>query len=247
MNGKRNPTKQEEIQVGAQTISYSLTFASRKSVGITIRPDLSVDVRAPRSMSRLEVAEIMHKRANWILGHLEKFAQRAPQSPPSTKSTSGAYAFLGRQLSLKLMPATARVKEQVVLEKDAIQVWVKEINDQARVDALLEKWSREQAESIFLIRLTLLYSKFKYRTSNLPDLKIRRMKARWGSCSTNGVITLNVKLIHLDLALIDYVVMHEICHLIEHNHSKEYYALLGRTMPDWRQRRQQLNEVGMPE
>jgi predicted metal-dependent hydrolase len=72
---------------------------------------------------------------------------------------------------------------------------------------------------------------------------MRRMKARWGSCGTNGVITLNLKLMQAELASIDYVIVHELCHLIEHNHSKRYYALLGKMMPDWRARRQRLNEA----
>ena len=67
------------------------------------------------------------------------------------------------------------------------------------------------------------------------------MKARWGSCGTNGVVTLNLKLIQVGTPLIDYVIVHELCHLVEHNHSKRYYALLDKMMPDWRERRQGLN------
>jgi predicted metal-dependent hydrolase len=69
------------------------------------------------------------------------------------------------------------------------------------------------------------------------------MKARWGSCGANGKVTLNLKLIQVSKPLIDYVITHEICHLIEHNHSKHHYALLDRMLPDWRTRRQQLNEA----
>ena len=69
------------------------------------------------------------------------------------------------------------------------------------------------------------------------------MKARWGSCGANGVVTLNLKLIQVGKPLIDYVIVHELCHLVEHNHSKRYYALLDRMLPDWRKRRQQLNEA----
>jgi predicted metal-dependent hydrolase len=72
------------------------------------------------------------------------------------------------------------------------------------------------------------------------------MRARWGSCNTKGLITLNQKLIHLDPKLIDYVIMHELCHLVEHNHSKRFYSLLAVMMPDWNDRRQRLNETWMP-
>jgi len=200
-------------------------------------------------MSRQKVAEIMHKRAKWILRHLQKFTERPPQSPLSSKPNAGAYTFLGRQLTLKLSPVekSTPAKERVAIEKDTLRVWLKDINNKVEVNTLLDKWSREQADVIFLTRMLLLHTKFKERSSDLPGLKIRLMKARWGSCSANGVITLNIKLIHLDLSLIDYVIMHELCHLIEHNHSKNYYALLERMMPDWRLHRQRLNELGMPE
>ena len=79
-----------------------------------------------------------------------------------------------------------------------------------------------------------------------PTLEIRRMKSRWGSCTRAGKITLNLRLMHVAKTEIDYVIVHELCHLVEHNHSKRYYALLDRMLPDWREHRQRLNaaEVG---
>lgn len=249
MSRKQNSTKQEQLQVGAQTINYSLTFVPRKSVGITIRPNMQVDVRAPLSMSRQEVAEIMRQRSGWILRHLQTFAERAAQAPPVTQTPGESYAFLGRQLPLKILPASdlKPAKEQVSFADQTLRVWVKEITDKKRVDALLEKWVREQADLFFFKRTVELYATFKGQMVSFPDIAIRRMKARWGSCSTKGEITLNLKLIHLDPQLIDYVIMHELCHLIEHNHSRHFYALLGRMMPDWEARRERLNQIAMPE
>jgi predicted metal-dependent hydrolase len=67
------------------------------------------------------------------------------------------------------------------------------------------------------------------------------MKTRWGSCGRNGRILLNLRLIQAPIEAIDYVIVHELCHLKEHNHSKRYSALLDTTMPDWRERRRRLN------
>jgi predicted metal-dependent hydrolase len=77
-----------------------------------------------------------------------------------------------------------------------------------------------------------------------PDtFEIRHMAKRWGSCTPEGKILLNLKLIQVPKGLIDYVVMHELCHLKEHHHGAAFYNLLGRAMPDWQERRQQLNEM----
>jgi predicted metal-dependent hydrolase len=257
MSSKQNTRQQKQLHVGAQTIPYTLTYTQRKTVGITIHPDLRVEVRAPAAISDQAVEEIIQKRAAWILRHLEELAQRLAKQPPSIKAQGASYQFLGCQLPIILEPTleAASVGERVILENSALHVYVKNrgvgdkksAQDKKQVDALLEKWSREQAKSIFTIRTTKLLVKFKELRLQCPELAIRRMKARWGSCSADGTITLNLNLIHLDPALIDYVIMHELCHLIEHNHSKHYYALLTHMMPDWSERRQRLNEIGMPE
>jgi predicted metal-dependent hydrolase len=154
---------------------------------------------------------------------------------------------LGQRLPLTIHATTPHWQrhEVVKLENGDLTVWVKDLQDTARLANVLAAWSRQQAELLFRQRIAALLPCFS-EVTRPPDLKIRRMRARWGSCSTNGTVTLNLRLIHLDMALIDYVIMHELCHLIEHNHSKRFYALLTCKMPDWQKRRDQLNAVGMP-
>jgi predicted metal-dependent hydrolase len=75
-----------------------------------------------------------------------------------------------------------------------------------------------------------------------PEITIKTLKSRWGSCTYDGRVTLNLLLIQAPLECIDYVVAHELCHLVEHNHGKGFYALLARVMPDWKARKERLNE-----
>jgi predicted metal-dependent hydrolase len=249
MCAKAISKKQRELQVGAQKIAYTLVHTNRKSVGITVRPNLSVEVRAPLGSSQEFIDEIMRKRATWITGHLQKFATRPAVQSPSSKPQGDTYQLLGRPIPLKVLSTAGAVskREEVKLEKSTLYVRTRDSGDKRRIEALLERWSREQAESFFFQRMLALLPRFKGAIRGFPGLTIRRMKARWGSCSSSGAITLNLKLIHLDEALIDYVIVHELCHLIEHNHGKHFYALLTRIMPDWQEYRQRLNELGMPE
>jgi predicted metal-dependent hydrolase len=170
-------------------------------------------------------------------------AERAQKAAPPRPVKGESRRFLGRHIPLKVekLPSTSPMRETVKLEKEHLTVWVKDVKDKERMQTLLDNWYREQAEIIFTRRMLTHLPRFQY-LRQMPELKIRRMKSRWGSCGTNGVITLNLKLIQVDEALIDYVIVHELCHLIEHNHSKHYYALLSRMMPDWEERRQRLNE-----
>lgn len=243
MSRKHNISVAQQLQYRDHVISYSLIYADRKTVSIEVHPDQSVDVRVPVGMDQAALTEIILKRVQWILRSQEKMAQRAQKPAPSRPAQGETIRFLGRYVPLKVVKLgdAGSAKEEVKVEKRHLTVSVKDTKDKARVQALIDKWYREQAETIFLRRMLTLLPRFQY-LRQLPQLTIRRMKSRWGSCGTNGVITLNLKLIQVDEALLDYVLVHELCHLIEHNHSKNYYALLSRMMPDWQERRQRLNE-----
>jgi predicted metal-dependent hydrolase len=243
---RRAAITEQQLEVGDQTIPYTVTYTNRKSVGITVRPNLSVAVRAPFATTPEAIAQIMQKRASWIVRHLQRFAQRA--APPVIAKPAGTtIQYLGAHIPLKIepLPLDSTRKESVCLGEDSLRVFVKDPQNQKRVDTLVEQWSRIQAYELFSTRMAVLMAKFDGQLKKAPSLAIRRMKARWGSCSVKGKIILSLSLIHQSLPLIDCVIMHELCHLIEHNHSKRFYALLTRMMPDWKQREQQLMS-GLP-
>ena len=119
--------------------------------------------------------------------------------------------------------------------------------DIAQVQTLVEEWYRTQAKRVLPERLEAMLPRFsRIALPTEPQLSIRKMSSRWGSCTEAGVITLNLKLMQVPKVYIDYVIVHELCHLVEHNHSQHFYRLLDRMMPDWRARRERLNgcEVG---
>lgn len=265
---------QESIHLDGRAIAYTLILTERKSVGITIHPDMSVIVRAPHNSNHQDIDQLIRARGPWILRHLQRFAEKPPapkshalQQDTTLQNTSlqdatlqetdpqditlqnYTYLFLGERLPLHIAPSPTNqiTRPTICLENGRIYLQIKDIHDQEEIQAQLDKWARSQAEVIFTRQMLIHFLKFQHRVPKLPTLKIRRMKARWGSCSSKGVITLNQKLIHMDETLIDYVIVHELCHLIEHNHSKAYYALLTQMMPDWAERRQELNALGMPE
>jgi predicted metal-dependent hydrolase len=133
------------------------------------------------------------------------------------------------------------VVQRVVLSRGYLTVFVKQAENKTRVAALIEQWYRTQAERVFAERLEACLARVESLGIGRPELRIRAMKTRWGSCTAKGCILLNPKLIQMPKDLIDYVVLHELCHLKELNHSSAFYALLGRVLPDWLERRQKLN------
>lgn len=111
------------------------------------------------------------------------------------------------------------------------------------VKAALDTWYRAHAEPVYRARLRQCLELAPSLRTLDPALRIRFMKNRWGSCSRAGTITLNIELIKTPLHCIDYVIMHELCHLRVHDHSPAFFRLLGRCMPDWEHRKQRLDSV----
>jgi len=231
-------TTTHRLYYGDTLIEYSLTFARRKTLAISIKPDSSVLVKAPLGTAHSDIEAVVRKRANWILRHQRTFASYPPKASPRQYVSGETHRYLGRQYRLKVIEAE---KEWVKLSRGYIHVWTANKDDTDRVKQLLDSWYKQQAVRIFQERLDACYPRVERLGIPCPPLGIRSMKSRWGTCSPNGKITLNLKLIQTPVECIDYVVWHELCHLREHNHGPGYYQLLGQVCPDWKERKAQLN------
>jgi len=124
-----------------------------------------------------------------------------------------------------------------------LYVWTPDKSNTAGVRQLLDGWYDKQAQRVFRERLVATFPRFQPLGIPQPKLTIKPLLARWGSCTAAGAISLNLKLIQVPKTCIDYVIIHELCHLIEHNHSGRFYRLLDRMLPDWAERRRRLNEL----
>ncbi len=129
------------------------------------------------------------------------------------------------------------------LNRGYLQVATADKTNSDHVRELLDGWYHKQAKRVFHERLDAVFPRVERLGIPYPELLIRRLQARWGSCSPKGVITLNLTLIQTPKACIDYVILHELCHIKENNHSAAFYKLLGHVLPDWERRREELNAV----
>jgi hypothetical protein len=225
------------VAYGTTHITYSVHFARRKTLAINVYPDQRVAVKAPEGCDLQTIAAIVHKRGGWIVKQQRRFQWDAPPTVAPREYVSGeSYRYLGRQYRLKVFDGST----SITLSRTDILVTVPN-RDGQRVQRLLERWYRAEAKLVFGERLERCMERVAYLGIVPPSLTIRRMKRHWGSCSRTGRIILNLRLIQAPVEYIDYVIVHKLCHLKEHNHSKRYYALLDIAMPDWREWRQRLN------
>lgn len=229
----------QQVQFGTQTIEYELQFMPRKTLAITVRPDLSVIVIAPENTSQADIEERVKKRAPWILRTQRQYELYSPDLPPRLYVSGETHRYLGRQYRLKVDEGQ---EEGVRLGRGYIFVTARNKTETPRVKRLLTEWYRTQAAQVFEDRLATCYPRVQRLDISYPQIVIRAMKTRWGSCTPAGKILLNIKLIQVPEEFIDYVILHELCHLKEHSHSPRFYELLSRVLPDWRTKWQKLNE-----
>ncbi len=230
----------QTIQYGTTEIEYYLAFAPRKTLAIDVHPDLSVTVTAPPNSNLDEVAARVKKRGAWILRQQREFELYLPIVPPRQYVSGETHRYLGKQYRLKVV---VDGNERVELTRGRLWVYTAVKQDKTHIQKLLNNWYRQHAQRIFTERLDICFPRVSKYGLTYPTMEIRQMEKRWGSCTVEGKILLNLKLIQAPKQLIDYVVMHELCHLKEHNHGSSFYALLDRAMPDWRTKRQQLNKL----
>lgn len=229
-----NQTEHETITYGSVEISYRITFRTRKTLSISVQPTGEVYVVAPTTASLVHIAELVHRRAAWILRQRERFRQLGQHVAPTRQFISGeTYYYLGRQYRLKLEEGTTN---KVSLQSGRLWITIRTGTTAESIEKLLTAWYRQRAEFI-------IYPLFKECLSKLPTDEVRKttiscrlisMSRRWGSCSPSGIVRLHPDLITTPKGCIEYIVWHELAHVLEAYHSKAFYTLQERLMPDWR-------------
>ncbi|TXD50494.1 MULTISPECIES: M48 family metallopeptidase [unclassified Polaribacter] len=220
-----------KIQYGSQEIFYELKRSNRKTLGIEVHPDSSVHIIAPTSSLFEDIEQKVEKRAKWIIKQQAYFEQFLPRTPERNYVSGETHYYLGKSYLLKV---SVGKENQVKLKAGKLEVVCKNEIKQGRAKKLLAHWYYVHAEKKFRSIAIEAYSKFKEYDFEMPEIEIRRMAKRWGSCNTIDKVILNPEIIKASSKCIEYVLIHEMCHLIVTNHNKEFYKILDTIMPTWR-------------
>jgi predicted metal-dependent hydrolase len=223
----------DSFTYGGTEIEYVVAANPRLSskVRIHVHPNGLVQVESPVGKSALEIGRAVRKRARWIAKHLEANAEVRAHALPREYISGETHFYLGRRYQLKIVkPSEARAS----VTMKAGKLWVgAPQKDPLAVRRRLNVWYKEKATDYLARRLSAVAGNISWLKRE-PPLKLSAMKKQWGSCSPSGSIHLNPWLIRAPSECIDYVLIHEICHLREHNHSRRFYQLLEEHHPDWR-------------
>ena len=225
-----------------------------RKIVIKVHPDQRVVATAPIDASDEMIYDAMMKRARWIWQSLQDFAKQQDHVLPKRYVSGETQFYLGRRYVLKVIinsGADDTINRTVKLSRGKLNVELSQIDSElglderaALVKSLINEWYKNRAELISRERLKSLIYKASW-VENSPSFKLMVMKKQWGSCSTKGNLILNPHLVKAPKECIDYVILHELCHIAEYNHSEQFWRLLTQVMPNWKEVKAKLD--GMAE
>jgi predicted metal-dependent hydrolase len=229
-----------EVEVVGAKIVFRLRRSSRRTLAITVQPDLGVVVTVPHKTALGNVLARVRRRAVWIKRQQRYFSEFLPQTPPRRYVSGETHRYLGRQYRLKVVESAAA---EVKMRGRFIWVHTPRKADTARVRVLVEGWYLAHAKERLERSFAESVARMGTRMASAPRMQVRRMSKRWGSWTRRGGVWLNPELMKAPASCIDYVVTHELCHAVHGNHGKKFYELLRRVMPDWEMRKTRLERV----
>jgi hypothetical protein len=226
--------REHSIRYGDQVIRFDLRVQpDRKlqSLSIHVEPDGRVLVDAPPGTSHAAVLAGVRKRSRWISQHVEAAHARRTHLTAREYVSGESLLYLGRRYRLKVVVQPGGAA-QASMRAGFVVVTVPERSAEL-VRKALEAWYRQRAREVFAQRLAAVAEPLRW-VRQLPPTRLQFMTVQWGSCSPAGRITLNPWLVKAPRECIDYVLLHELSHLLHHNHSPKFYRALDRHMPAWR-------------
>ena len=212
--------------------TFEVVKSARKTISISINRNAKVVIRTPKRITDAKIHEIITLKKQWILKKIAQISESNAKPSQTNYQETGILYFLGRKYEIKFSQGS---KNSVSFDGNFVCVELKNCDG----FAILEKWLKKQVVEVFSQRLMYNFEIFSQKLKyHCPILKIRKMKSRWGSMVSGkkvGVMTLNFNLIHKPIECIDYVIMHELCHLKHANHGADFYILQQSFVPNWRE------------
>ncbi|MBE6083002.1 MAG: M48 family metallopeptidase [Tissierellaceae bacterium] len=232
------------LGIKGNKIFYRLIKTKRKTVGITIDEKGEVKVSVPLYIDEEKIREIVQQKAPWIEKKINEIQSMNLNTVHREFTDGESLFYLGKEYVFKIIKEDLNVPK-VIINGNIIEMYISENllkeNSKQVIKEILIKWYRQNFAEIVKDRIEKysLLLKVKYK-----KIKIKDQKTLWGSCSTKENINLNWRLIMAPFPIIDYVVVHELCHLRFMNHSKDFWALVESVMPDYPERREWLKVNG---
>ena len=226
---------------GDRTIEFEVQYRNRKTLAIQIEPLDKILVLSPNGISEEIIKEKVKSKSKWIIKKLLDFKDMG-YLPFNREFVNGeAFMYLGRNYSLQLLldKNLQRIKVGISDGKLSISTYTKE---QSVLKKAMEKWYRREAKKIILKRIEFYKPKFSIESR---IIKIKEQKKRWGSCTSKGDLLFNWRTVMASSPVIDYIIVHEMSHIANRNHSSKFWKSVESILPDYKVRKKWLKDYGV--
>jgi len=236
----------DSITFGKTVIRYRIVrTAEAKSITITVRPDRSIIVSAPKGTRARRIAMVVSNRGKWIIEQMERLSRFAQPSPREFVSGE-TFFYLGRQYRLKVIAVRSNLRRPI-LRFDQGRFFVQvprrwgRVKRPREIRELLVQWYREHAAQ----KISQVANRYAKKLGvSCPDICIHELKKRWASCGKNGTLRFNWRIVMASMTIVEYIVAHEFCHLRYKDHSPAFWRTLSLILPDYLTRREMLDNTG---
>ncbi len=217
--------EQRTVELAGTPVTYTLKRTSRRSIGLRI-DDRGLTVNVPLRASEKWLHSVLQDKARWVVEKLENWQEK--KAIPPQWLDGEPILFRGETFTLRIVPSLFDVPPQ--LHGTHLVVHVSRADNPAAIEKTVERWYRRVAMQLF----EECVAHFAPLMNVSPrDIKLSAARTQWGSCTVRGTVRLNWQLIKMPLRLIDYVVVHELAHLVEMNHSVVFWQVVGKVCPDY--------------
>ena len=237
----RTQTQSRSIILAGQTVPYTHRVSARaRVVRLVIRAERGLEVVTPRGTSLSRVEQVLREKARWITTTLERLAHETAAAAPPPLMSGMQLPLAGEHVTLAISTGAPAGRFRIRRSSAILHLTVAD-SEQETVRAALEAWYRRHARSVFAERLAVCNESYGFTYGRVA---VKEQKSRWGSCSRKGNLNFNWRLLLAPLPMLDYVVIHELCHLKELNHSPRFWRLVAQTCPDYATQRAWLHRHG---
>ncbi|MEZ2715604.1 M48 family peptidase [Niallia circulans] len=215
-----------------ETIRYEIKYKNRTSIGITIDGYGNIEILAPKKTPDEYVHQVLEQNWNQIQTRIKEMQTRMAGPQEKEYENKEKFLYLGYTYPIHIIQEMAVVQEQVKFEEDKLCIYIKEY-DKKKMKKLLKRYYYQQSKSLVEERVSFYQSNFKTKPRSI---RITDSKTNWGTCDSNFQLTFNWRLAMAPIEVIDYVVVHEMCHMVHLNHDRSFWRLVGKIMPDYKEK-----------
>lgn len=222
-------------------ISFNIIYRKRKTMSLEIKPDGAINVLAPNGVDKNFIIDRVKDKADWIVKKLYELEVKNDKKIIRGYENGDIFLYLGKEYKLQVIIDKNLIRPKVNLENEKLVVRIN-VDNKEYIQQSLKRWYAD--ETLDIVKKRIDYYK-KYFKDSVTSIKIKDQKTRWASCTYKNEILFNLRCSMAPMEIIDYIVVHEMCHMEHRNHSKDFYNAVGQVIPDYKHRIQWLKDNGI--